>query len=238
MALRDELDAEYGHLVDCLNLGGGFPSCSLLHGMTGPVEKAVPPIDDYAEAITGVLRRLPPDRRPLLRLETGRYLVDDSGYLVTRVVAVRGGGHAAADHADPSALMLKEQMANADSARLSYVLDAGVNLLYTSAWFQIDALPAEAANAQPAPSRLLGPLCMAIDIVRERIELPPLKGGDLMSLWPVGAYNQAQSMQFICYRPAAVLVGPDGKAEVIHEREELADIERAERVPAHLRERK
>jgi diaminopimelate decarboxylase len=236
VALRDALEDEYGHLTDCLNLGGGFPSYSLLHGMPGPAEKTVPPVADYAEAITAVLRRLPPERRPLLRLETGRYLVDEAGYLLSRVVAVRDSGHAAVDDSDLSGIALKERMLGADSARLGYVIDAGLNLLYTSTWFQIDALPEKEADVPPVPARLFGPLCMAIDVLRDRIELPPLSAGDLLTLRPVGAYNQAQSMQFISYRPAAVLVTPDGTAELIHEREILDDIQHNEHLPAHLRE--
>ena len=235
VALRDELEAEYGHLVDCLNLGGGFPSYSLLHGMPGPAEKTVPPIADYAEAITAVLRRLPPERRPLLRLETGRYLIDEAGYLLARVVAVRDSGHATTDNSDLSGIALKEQLLSADSARLGYVTDAGLNLLYTSTWFQIDALPEKPSDAPPVPARLLGPLCMAIDVIRDRIELPPLDAGDLLTLRPVGAYNQAQSMQFISYRPAAVLIAPDGTAELIRDRETLDDVERNEHLPTRLR---
>lgn len=236
VALRDALDDEFGHLVDCLNLGGGFPSASLLHGMPAPADKSVPPIADYAEAITGVLRRLPEERQPLLRLETGRHLVDEAGFLVTRVVAVRGSGHAVPEDTDLAAIALKEQMLSADSARTGYVIDAGVNLLYTAAWFQIEATPDLAREAPPVPARLYGPLCMAIDVIRERIELPPLTAGDLLTLHPVGAYNEVQAMQFISLRPAAVLVGPDGGAELIRARDEIEDVTRGERLPARLGE--
>jgi diaminopimelate decarboxylase len=51
----------------------------------------------------------------------------------------------------------------------------------------------------------------------------------------VGAYNVTQWMQFIEYRPAVVLVGEDGKVELIREREDLTDVERRERLPDRLR---
>ncbi|MDT8344168.1 MAG: alanine racemase [Thermohalobaculum sp.] len=233
-ALRDEIEAEHGHLVPCLNLGGGFPSHGLLHAMPGPAERVVPPIEAYADAITAVLRRLPAKRRPLLRLETGRHLIDDAGHLITRVVAVRDAGIAVAAGNDLGAIAMKEQMLISDAARLGYVLDAGVNLLYTAAWFRIEALPARDSDLPPLPAALYGPLCMAIDVIRSRVELPPLDAGDLLTLWPVGAYNEVQSMQFISYRPAAVLVAPDGTPELIRARETLADVERGEAVPARL----
>ena len=75
---------------------------------------------------------------------------------------------------------------------------------------------------------------MAIDVIRDHIDLPPLEIGDLLTLHPVGAYNFAQSMQFITYRPAVVLISDNGKRELIRVRETLDDVDRAERLPAHL----
>ena len=60
----------------------------------------VPSIDQYAEAITGPLNQLPAQERPLLRLETGRHLVDNAGWLLTTIVAVKGRGH---QHVTPPA---------------------------------------------------------------------------------------------------------------------------------------
>ena len=85
VAFRSMLFGRTGHLVPCLNLGGGFPSTGLMHEM--PENTKVPPIEDYAAAIAGVLNELPRKQRPQLRLETGRHLIDDAGYLITSVVA-------------------------------------------------------------------------------------------------------------------------------------------------------
>ena len=46
-------------------------------------------LEDYAVAIADVLNQLPRRQRPQLRLETGRHLIDDAGYLITSVVAVK-----------------------------------------------------------------------------------------------------------------------------------------------------
>jgi diaminopimelate decarboxylase len=234
VALRDRLHIEHGHLVDCLNLGGGFPSYSLLHGMPGPAEQTVPSIEAYADAITEVLNDLPENRRPLLRLESGRYLVDEAGYLLTNVVAVKGVNRPVAADTDLSARTRKEQLILSEDAKVGYVIDAGINLLYTAAWFQIDATPARQIEAPVMPARLFGPLCMAIDVIRDHIDLPPLEIGDLLTLHPVGAYNFAQSMQFITYRPAVVLISENGKCDLIRVRETLDDVDHAERLPAHL----
>jgi diaminopimelate decarboxylase len=234
VALRETIFAEHHHLVPCLNLGGGFPSQSLLHGMEGPPERVIPPIEAYADAITEVLNRLPARKRPQLRFESGRHLVDNAGYLLTSVVAIKGVRNPIASATDMTGRDYKEQAVLGEDARTSYVLDAGVNLLYTAAWYQIDALPSRSVGAAPSPARLYGPLCMAIDVVRYSVDLPPLDVGDVVTLYPVGAYNLAQSMQFICYRPAVVMIDAYGKAEVVRAREALADVQRPERLPAHL----
>jgi diaminopimelate decarboxylase len=233
-ALREQIHIEHNHLVPCLNLGGGFPSQSLLYGMEGPAELVVPPIEAYADAITEVLNRLPAKKRPQLRFESGRYLVDEAGYLLTSVVAMKGIRHPLAINSSLSAWDYKEQLLSGEEARTSYVLDAGVNLLYTAAWYQLDAFPARAVNAPPSPSRLYGPLCMAIDVIRYSINLPPLDVGDVVTLHPVGAYNISQAMQFIAYRPAVVMISENGKPELIRAREVLEDVDGPERLPDHL----
>lgn len=234
VGLREELESEFGHLVECLNFGGGFPSNSLLHTMVGPAESIVPPIESFAEAITSVLNRLPKEKRPLLRLETGRYLVDEAGYLVTKVVAIKGGERALAATSSLEAVAVKEQMLLGDAAKLSYVLDAGINILYTAAWFALNAYPARKIDTPPIPTRLLGRLCMAIDVIREQINLPRLQTGDHLTLHPVGAYNVTQAMQFISYRPAVALINTKGEPELIRQAERLKDIQQTEVMPPHL----
>jgi len=234
VALREQIYVEHNYLIDCINLGGGFPSYSLLHGMTGPAELAIPPIESYADAITEVFNSLPENKKPQLRFETGRYLVDEAGYLLTNVVAVKGNTHSTGIDSDLSAHDYKERLLLNEDAKASYVIDAGVNLLYTAAWYQINAFPSRVINASPIPSRLYGPLCMAIDVVRYYIDLPPLKVGDILTLHPVGAYNLTQSMQFITFRPAAVLISTKGTAELIRKREVLEDVDGPELLPKHL----
>ncbi len=232
LSLREMVRSKTGWLVPCINLGGGFPSNSLLHGMTGPAELVVPPIETYAEVIAGVLNTLSRGQRPQLRLESGRHMVDEAGWLITSIVAVKGADHASG--VDLSAVNAKTNLVLGEHARGSYIVDAGVNLLYTATWYRIGVTPARASNMPPNAVRLYGCLCMNIDVIRESVELPPLEIGDQLVLHPVGAYNLSQSMQFIAFRPAVILIGLDGSVEVIRRREKLADIEQAEQVPMRL----
>lgn len=235
LGLRDQIEADTSELVACLNLGGGFPSRALLHGMTGPADLHVPPIERYAEAITSELNRQPTARRPILRLETGRHLIDEAGYLVTTVVSIKDGQ--AALMSDPSgltALRVKEMTLRGHAPKASYVLDAGINLLYTAAWFAMSAYPARQTDAMPEPARLVGDLCMEIDVIREEVQLPRLNVDDRLTLWPVGAYNLGQSMQFIHLRPEVVMLDLQGGVHVIRRQENLADMTDPEQMPAYL----
>ncbi|NNK78178.1 MAG: diaminopimelate decarboxylase [Litoreibacter sp.] len=234
LGLRKELHDDTGHLVSCLNLGGGFPSNSLLHGMPGPTEKTIPTIDAYADAITSELGQLPEAEQPLLRLESGRYLVDEAGFLITSIVATKGAAYLHRPGSPLADLALKEKNLTGQPAKLSYVLDAGVNLLFTAAWFAINASPHRSVPGQLFPTRLLGDLCMEIDVIRENINLPHLSVGDYLTLHPVGAYNFDQSMQFIHLRPAVVLIDEAGEPHLIRQREDIEYVGSRERLPDHL----
>ena len=118
------------------------------------------------------------------------------------------------------------------------VIDAGVNVLPTAYWYDhpIEALDDESGGGagKVRPTRVYGPLCMQIDVVRDRAPLPPLKVGAPLVIANVGAYCVSQSMQFIQPRPAVVLLGP-GEPEVVRRRETWRDIFALDHVPERLR---
>lgn len=219
LGLRELLREETGHLAECINLGGGFPSDSLLHGMVGPAAAVIPPIEAYAEAIASEIRRLPARQRPLLRLETGRHLCDNAGFLLARVVGRKN---------------MATDAPGAAGGKVGYILDAGVNLHYTAAWFAIQAAPARSIDGALEPARLMGDLCMEIDVIREEVLLPRLQVGDALVMHPVGAYNFNQSMDFIHLRPAVVMIDPKGRAHPVRKREQIEDFAQLEQLPAHL----
>ena len=223
----------YGWSLRYLNLGGGFPSLSTLHYSYQPAEQMVPPIEKYAEAIASALNTLPRDRRPRLYLESGRALVDEAGYLITSIVAVKQTGASG-----PITLAGKAAKAPAytpESNGSAYVIDAGINILYSGNWYRFNVKPAKAQRESAQhPIKLYGCLCMNIDVIREQVSLPAMTTGDHLVMHPVGAYNITQSMQFITYRPAVVMIGLDGRVDVIREREDLDYVQRLERVPEHL----
>ena len=222
--------------VEYLNLGGGFASHARLHGQYLPPEQATPCFDDYANAICGTIKQHWPSGRelPHLYLETGRALVDEAGYLLASVVAVKQRrmpeAHAALAAYGKGAVAT----AQGASRRNAVVVDAGINILYTTAWYQPSIYPASQAPAGMQPTTVYGCLCMNIDVIREEASLPDLKVGDAVVMHPVGAYNITQSMQFIAYRPAVVMIDPEHRVHLIRRREMLEDVQGPEQVPDYL----
>jgi len=209
-----QIEEALGIIIEYLDIGGGFPSKNKLKGTYLPPDVGVPPLDTYAEKATeGLYNALKPGDFPQLYLETGRALIEEAGYLITTVVASK----------------------RLPDGRKSYVLDAGVNLLFTATWYKYTIETDREVQGIGEPALLNGPLCMNIDVVDEGTLLPPLKRGTRLILSPVGAYNVTQWMQFIEYRPAVVLVAETGEAELIREQEDLSDILRRERLPERLR---
>jgi diaminopimelate decarboxylase len=202
-----EIEATLGYNIEFLDLGGGFASLSHLKGIYQPPEIVVPNVEQYAEAIGKELKWLAArSTPPKLYMELGRHLVDEAGYLITQVVCDK---------------LLPD-------GRRSYVLDAGVNLLYTSTWYKYKIELDREVKGIMETSILNGPLCMNIDIVDEAILLPRLDRYQNIILSPVGAYNVTQWMQFIQYRPAVVMIKEDKTVKVLRRAEQLDDLNRME----------
>jgi diaminopimelate decarboxylase len=232
--LAEKIYREFGDEITYLNLGGGFASRSSLHGSYLPSEDTTPTFDDYAEAISqGILNNLPAGRKPpKLYLESGRALVDESGYLITSVVATKRAKSTA--FSVSAGAMAKGITGRSGVNHPGLLVDAGVHLLYTATWFKYKIRPTREVNLAPQPTTLFGCLCMNIDVIREALPMPPLEVGDSMVIHPVGAYNVTQSMQFIAYRPRIILLSEDGNVDIIREKEDLAYVERMERLPSRL----
>ncbi len=204
MQLRNRAEDEFGFDIEYIDLGGGFASKNRLKGVYQSPDVVVPTPDEYAEAITNAIYENARGKLPKLYLETGRALIDEAGYLLTSVFASK----------------------RMPDGRVSYILDAGVNILYTAFWYNFEVFLDKRYEGLNEPSQLNGPLCMNIDVIAENIMLPPLERGSVLTVWPVGAYNYTQSMQFIQYRPRVVLI--DEEPKLIRERDDLAYVKEKE----------
>lgn len=199
--------------VSYLDFGGGYASRNRLHGQWLPLDHVVPSADRYAEALTSALlgADFPADRMPRLLIEPGRALVDEAVQLLTSVVSCK----------------------RLSDGRRAVVLDAGVNVMPTSYWYRHEVVALKAGSGAVEEVNLYGPMCMNIDCLQQGVGLPPLRAGDLLMVRHVGAYNFAQSMQFIQLRPAVVMLG-DGGIEVIRAAETPEYARMLESVPQRL----
>jgi diaminopimelate decarboxylase len=77
-------ESELGFEIAHMDIGGGFASKNTLLGQYSPGRDVNPSIHDYAEAATSAMVSAGFDvnRLPTLIVESGRALVDDSGYLI------------------------------------------------------------------------------------------------------------------------------------------------------------
>lgn len=157
-----------------------------------------------------------------LEIEPGRYLVAESGWLVTEIRAIKREG-----------------------ANSFYLVDAGFNalarpILY-GAYHPMAIAPAD-GDAAERPLRDVvvgGPLCESGDIFTQdeggvvRSErLPEAQVGDFLVIGCAGAYGFVMASNYNGKpRPAEVLVR-GGKAHLVRARESLDDLLRGETIPA------
>jgi len=204
--------------IEYLDMGGGFPSTNTLKGAYLPGTDTTPSIDDFAEEICSTLTNsgFVHAELPLLILESGRALIDDAGYLLGTVIANKRLG----------------------DARRAMIVDFGVNILFTSFWYEHQITPVQDFAPHTENMTIYGPLCMNIDVIRENINLPVLNPGDNVVVHKVGAYNMTQWMQFITLRPAVVLIDEQQQVHLIKAAETLDYIETNENIPTHLKQDK
>lgn len=173
--------AERGHELSMLDIGGGFP-VDYLEGAGGRS------IEDFCAPIRAALKSMDPTVRIIG--EPGRYI------------------------AAPSAISVSSVMGRAErDGRWWYYLDDGLYGSYSGQVFDHATYPIEPLGVSgPAlPSVLAGPTCDSIDIIRENIDLPQLKEGDLIVGRMMGAYTWATASEFNFFPKATVLALDRGR---------------------------
>lgn len=206
---------KYKNKIEYIDLGGGFASRNTLKGSYLQGADASPSFNQYAEGIsTAILNAgFTESELPLLILETGRALIDEAGYLLGTVISNK----------------------RLSDGRRATIMNFGVNILFTSFWYDHKISPAQHFGQYFEDTVLYGPLCMNIDVVRENISFPPLKKDDHVVVHTVGAYNMTQWMQFIAMRPAIVMIDMNNKPHLIRKKETINSIQNEEVMPAYLK---
>jgi len=199
---------KFNHWMKYIDLGGGFASKNTLKGAYMPGSETCPSFDEYAEHISNAIisSEIPHKNLPALFMETGRALIDDAGYLLTTVLANK----------------------RSSLGRRYLVIDAGVNILFTSFWYNLGVFPSKPVSEYMEETTIYGPLCMNIDVIRDVVNFPHVKSGDQLVIERVGAYNVTQWMQFITYRPNVVLIDTNGNVNIIRKKESMEIFKNAE----------
>jgi len=184
--------------------------------------------DDTEIDLEGYLRTWDATRRHLehdfghavrLEIEPGRYLVAESGYLVTEIRAVKRMGK-----------------------NTFYMVDAGFNnlarpILY-GAYHPMSIVPSDKGARREMEVVVGGPLCESGDIFTQEAggyvrtqRLPEAKVGELLVIECAGAYGFSMSSNYNSRPHAAEVLVSDGKAHLVRARQSLDDLLRGESIP-------
>ncbi len=140
---------------------------------------------------------------PEIWLEPGRYLVAESGILLTRVTTLK------------------------KTPDRSYLgVDAGFNTLIRPAMYGSyhPIVSASTLNTPPENYDIYGPLCETGDLFARNRVLPRVSEGALLAILNAGAYGFSMSSQYNSrLRPAEVIV-KDGFTRLVREKESLQDL--------------
>ncbi len=199
-----------GFKIEMIDLGGGYGA----DYQTGTVPTAA----DYANGIVPLLK----DKNLKLVLEPGKSIMANAGILLTKVLYLKQGG-----------------------SKKFVIVDAGMNdlirpWLYDAFHFIWPARVEERFSFLKRTDKLdikglefvdiVGPICEGTDFFAKDRAIPPVKRGDLISIFTAGAYGFTMASNYNArLLPAEVLV--DGKNfKVIRKRQNYEEMVAPERL--------
>ena len=205
---------EVGRSLTAISAGGGLP-------IPYRQEQTYVDLAAYFQLWDATRRRLEDAFGHKLRLEIepGRYLVAESGYLVTRICAIKQMGRNA-----------------------FYLVDAGFNnlarpILY-GAYHPMSIVPADSTRAPERDVVVGGPLCESGDIFTQEEggfvatrSLPAAAVGELLVIERAGAYGFVMGSNYNSKPLAAEVLVADGRAQLIRRRQSFDDIVAGEIIP-------
>jgi diaminopimelate decarboxylase len=184
-ALARQLSAQTRDPVRILNIGGGFG----IPYFPGEAALDLAPIGAaLAAALPGVRAALPEAQ---VSIELGRYLVGEAGVYVARVVdrkVSRGQVFLVTDGG------LHHHLAA--SGNFGQVIRKNYPVAIGNRMSASGEVPGERETAS-----IVGPLCTPLDLLAERMELPPAEVGDLVVVFQSGAYGRSASPQGFLSHP-------------------------------------
>ena len=191
-----------GIRVQSLSLGGGFPA-AIGEEDAFPIEK----MKDFPQFFRDLLHRynLPPMQ---LIFEPGKSIVLNAGIGLMRVISRKRLG-------------LNKRVVIADGSTYNFIPDA---LIQTGVNY--DILPASKMLSPRIHNvTIAGNTCDCWDLIRQNIEMPKLRAGDLVAAMDVGAYAQVMSSNFnTIRRPSNIMIFSDGSTKTIRRRDRYSEM--------------
>lgn len=209
--LAADLKDKLGINIEAINIGGGFGVQSLNYYSIQNVILNKAGISQYSKAasIEEFGRRIGQKFAKELKVsklsevklivEPGRFLVSDSGILITRVVSVKDKW---------------------------IFIDGGINLIPESIFFIRRGFLIANKIGQKAKYEynIAGPTLNTADVLAVNQKLPKMEVGDLVIVLDSGAYSLTRSNQFTILRPDALYITKDKKVKYLRKKEHPDDI--------------
>jgi diaminopimelate decarboxylase len=208
LALIEQLRRD-GFAIEAVDIGGGYGA--------DYVSGASPAAADYASAIVPLVK----GKSLKLILEPGASIAANAAILLTQVLYLKKGG-----------------------GKKFVIVDAGMNDLIRPPLY--DAFhfiwPAQ-VEQELVPHRrdrdlqlagtevvdVVGPICESADFFAKDRALPPVKEGDLLSIFTAGAYGFSMSSNYNARGRAAEVLVDGSKFSIIRKRESYEDMTALER---------
>jgi diaminopimelate decarboxylase len=194
--IAEELDIEF----EFVDIGGGL-------GVPHRPDQEELDVDAAAENVTEKFTEGIEEHdigRPQLRIEPGRFLIAQSGHLLSRVTGVKKKG-------------------GTEFVGIDTGMHHNIRPMLLDAYHEI-LLANDLERPVDGEKNVVGPVCSSTDVMAEDRELPDMEEGDVVSIEDIGAYGFTMASHWNSRPlPAEVLV-EDGEAKVIREREGLRDV--------------
>ncbi len=206
---------QVGRTVNTISAGGGLP-------IPYNTKQSYVDLDQYFQLWDASRKRLEAKlgHKLTLEIEPGRYLVAESGYLLSEIRAIKQMGK-----------------------NTFYLLDAGFNnlarpILYGS-YHPMSIAPANGSTSRPEIDVVVGgPLCESGDIFTQEEggfvctrKLPQANIGDYLILERAGAYGFVMASNYNSKPLAAEVLIQNGAPHLIRARQTFEDITRGEIIP-------
>lgn len=192
-----------GIRVKTLSLGGGFPA-AIGEEDAFPIEA----MKDFPRYFQSLLKRYGIAGPLELIFEPGKGIVLNAGIGLVRVISRKRLG-------------IRKRMVIVDGSTYNFVPDA---LIQTGVKY--DVLPASRMLSPRIHSvTVAGNTCDCWDLIRQDIDLPKTRAGDLLAVMDVGAYAQVIANNFNTIRRAPVImIYGDGTTKLVRRRDRFSEM--------------